>query len=89
MEARPPRAEGKHWFQDEHSRMHRYFSYFLIFEINVFTFRKMSRLVTLDAYQRHKEMINLYYLYYPGANRHLLERDTTSDRTDYDVLKVR
>ncbi|CAJ0565766.1 unnamed protein product, partial [Mesorhabditis spiculigera] len=48
---------------------------------------QLSRLAMLDAYQRHKEIINLYYLYHPGANRHLFERDTTRDRTDYDVLK--
>ena len=47
----------------------------------------MSRLQTMDAYSRHKEMINLYHLCYPGATA-LLKRDTSKDRTDYDVLKV-
>lgn len=42
--------------------------------------------MTLDVYTRHKELINQYYLCYPGATTKL-QRDTSRDRTDYDVLK--
>ncbi|VDM73796.1 unnamed protein product [Strongylus vulgaris] len=43
-------------------------------------------MMAMDAYSRHKELINLYYLSYPGATN-VLQRDTSRDRTDYDVLK--
>ncbi|MCP9263974.1 Cathepsin B-like cysteine proteinase 3 [Dirofilaria immitis] len=49
-------------------------------------FRRKQRLMTLDVYTRHKELINQYYLCYPGATAKL-QRDTSRDRTDYDVLK--
>ncbi|CAG9535088.1 unnamed protein product [Cercopithifilaria johnstoni] len=48
--------------------------------------RRKQRLMTLDVYSRHKELINQYYLCYPGATTRL-QRDTSRDRTDYDVLK--
>ncbi|VDO35317.1 unnamed protein product [Brugia timori] len=48
--------------------------------------RRKQRLMTLDVYTRHKELINQYYLCYPGATARL-QRDTSRDRTDYDVLK--
>uniref|UniRef100_A0A0R3RY73 Protein FRA10AC1 n=1 Tax=Elaeophora elaphi TaxID=1147741 RepID=A0A0R3RY73_9BILA len=48
--------------------------------------RRKRRLMTLDVYTRHKELINQYYLCYPGATAKL-QRDTSRDRTDYDVLK--
>ncbi|VDK79436.1 unnamed protein product [Litomosoides sigmodontis] len=48
--------------------------------------RRKQRLMTLDVYTRHKELINQYYLCYPGATAKL-QRDTSRDRTDYDVLK--
>ncbi|CAD6197713.1 unnamed protein product [Caenorhabditis auriculariae] len=67
---KPKRSEGKHWFQDEHGRAH----------------RQMSRLMTLNAYQRHKEIINMYYLSFPGSTK-LLQPSTSHERTDYDVLK--
>ncbi|GMT13997.1 hypothetical protein PFISCL1PPCAC_5294, partial [Pristionchus fissidentatus] len=65
------RADAKHWFQDEHGRLH----------------RNMSKLNHLNAYQRHKEMINLYYLCYEGATEKYFKEDTSKYRTDYDVLK--
>ena len=40
----------------------------------------------LNAYDRHKKLINDYLLYHPGATN-LLQRDTTNDRTDSDVLR--
>ncbi|KAM3718172.1 Protein FRA10AC1 [Dirofilaria immitis] len=48
--------------------------------------KRKQRLMTLDVYTRHKELINQYYLCYPGATAKL-QRDTSRDRTDYDVLK--
>ncbi|EJW83917.1 hypothetical protein WUBG_05171 [Wuchereria bancrofti] len=48
--------------------------------------KRKQRLMTLDVYTRHKELINQYYLCYPGATTKL-QRDTSRDRTDYDVLK--
>ncbi|KAK5980422.1 hypothetical protein GCK32_020147 [Trichostrongylus colubriformis] len=71
LEKKPGRNEARAWFQDEHGRVH----------------RQMSRMMALDAYSRHKELINLYYLSHPGATK-ILQRDTRKDRTDYDVLKV-
>lgn len=61
---------------------------FLVFIIFYKYFRKINRLMQLDAYARHKEMMNLYTLCYPGAAEKYLKRDTSNDRTDYDVLKV-
>ncbi|XGW12986.1 hypothetical protein V3C99_013550 [Haemonchus contortus] len=70
LEGGPGRNEARAWFQDEHGRVH----------------RQMSRMMTMDAYSRHKELINLYYLSHPGATK-MLQRDTSKDRTDYDVLR--
>ncbi|PIO62708.1 hypothetical protein TELCIR_15719 [Teladorsagia circumcincta] len=70
LEKKPGRDEARAWFQDEHGRVH----------------RQMSRMMAMDAYSRHKELINLYYLSHPGATK-MLQRDTSNDRTDYDVLK--
>ncbi|VDK55741.1 unnamed protein product [Anisakis simplex] len=50
--------------------------------------RQKRRLMTLDVYSRHKELINNYFLYYPGATKRL-QRDCSNDRTDFDVLKER
>ncbi|KAL6735396.1 hypothetical protein Aduo_005842 [Ancylostoma duodenale] len=70
MEKRPDRKEARVWFQEEHGRMH----------------RQITRMMAMDAYSRHKELINLYHLSHPGATS-ILRRDTSKDRTDYDVLK--
>ncbi|ETN70746.1 hypothetical protein NECAME_14564 [Necator americanus] len=48
--------------------------------------RQISRMMAMNAYSRHKELINLYHLSYPGATN-MMKRDTSKDRTDYDVLK--
>ncbi|CAB3411377.1 unnamed protein product [Caenorhabditis bovis] len=64
------RKDAKHWFQDEHSRMH----------------KKMGRMMSMNAYQRHKEIINMYYLSFPGSTK-MLQPSTSHERTDYDVLK--
>lgn len=42
--------------------------------------------LALNAYDRHKELINNYHLYHAGATR-ALARDTSRDRTDHDVLR--
>ncbi|CAI5440883.1 unnamed protein product [Caenorhabditis angaria] len=69
-EPKKERKDGKKWFQDEHGRMH----------------RQMARMSSLNAYQRHKEIINLYYLSFPGSTE-LLKPSTSHERTDLDVLK--
>uniref|UniRef100_A0A9J2P7K6 Protein FRA10AC1 n=2 Tax=Ascaris TaxID=6251 RepID=A0A9J2P7K6_ASCLU len=66
------RSEAKGVFDEQHSRIE----------------RQKRRLMALDVYSRHKELINNYFLYYPGATKRL-QRDTSKDRTDYDVLKER
>lgn len=45
-----------------------------------------SQLLTMNAYDRHKSLINSYQLYYPGATASL-QRDTRGDRRDIDVIK--
>lgn len=48
--------------------------------------RQKRRLMTMDVYSRHKELINQYYLYYPGSTSKMV-RDTSKDLTDYDFLR--
>lgn len=43
-------------------------------------------LLTLDAFSRHKKIINDYLLYYGGSRKEFV-RDVSKDRTDYDVLR--
>jgi len=45
-----------------------------------------SQLRSLTAYDRHKLLINEYFLSFPGATR-LLKRDQTRDKKDFDVIK--
>uniref|UniRef100_T1JG60 Protein FRA10AC1 n=1 Tax=Strigamia maritima TaxID=126957 RepID=T1JG60_STRMM len=47
---------------------------------------KTLPLLALDAYSRHKELINNYYLYYSGS-RSNFERNRINDKTDLDVLR--
>ncbi|VDK31401.1 unnamed protein product [Gongylonema pulchrum] len=68
--APPARNKARGIFDSEHSRIE----------------RQKRRLMTMDVYSRHKELINHYYLCYPGATAKL-QRDTSKDRTDYDVLR--
>jgi len=42
-------------------------------------------LLAMDAYSRHKKMVNDYLLYYGGKQSDFV-RDTTNDRTDLDVI---
>ncbi len=41
---------------------------------------------SLSAYDRHKELVNEYMLYYRGATGQL-QRDKSKDRTDLDVIR--
>jgi len=45
-----------------------------------------SKSVALDAFSRHKEYINNYLLYYGGSKKEL-QRDTSKDKRDIDVIK--
>uniref|UniRef100_A0A8R1DMF8 Protein FRA10AC1 homolog n=1 Tax=Caenorhabditis japonica TaxID=281687 RepID=A0A8R1DMF8_CAEJA len=63
------RSEGRAEFEEEHGKMH----------------RRMSKMMSMNAYDRHKEIINLYYLSYPGATQ-LLNRTVQDEKTDFDVL---
>lgn len=40
----------------------------------------------LNPYELHKKLINVYILKRPGDTK-LLARDTSKDRTDFDVLR--
>ncbi|CAR31477.1 Protein FRA10AC1 homolog [Caenorhabditis elegans] len=64
------KTDGRGGFEEEHGRMH----------------RRMAKMMSMNAYDRHKEMINLYYLSYPGATK-LLNRKIQDETTDLDVLK--
>merc|ERR1712168_796821 len=44
------------------------------------------QLSSLTAYDRHKMLINHYLLYHPGATKKL-ERDTSRDKRDIDVIR--
>jgi len=48
--------------------------------------RQRFHLLSLNAYDRHKQLVNEYMLYYRGATAHL-RRDTSRDKTDLDVIK--
>ncbi|XP_033121097.1 protein FRA10AC1-like, partial [Anneissia japonica] len=41
--------------------------------------------LAVDAYARHKQLVNNYILYYPGATK-LFQRDTSKDKTDINVI---
>jgi protein FRA10AC1 len=41
---------------------------------------------TMNAYDRHKMLVNEYFLFYPGSTNRF-ERETAHDRTDFDVIK--
>lgn len=47
----------------------------------------MSYFNNLNPYEIHKKLINEYILRRPGDTKHLFQRDTTKDRTDFDVLR--
>ena len=41
----------------------------------------------MNAYDRHKMLVNEYLLCYAGATDNVLKRDTSKDKTDMDVIK--
>jgi len=46
----------------------------------------MDRYRSLNAYERHKKLINEYMLYYPGSTSRL-KRDTSKDKVDLDIVR--
>lgn len=46
----------------------------------------MSRFKGLSAYDLHKHLINEYVLTQRGSTK-ILSRDTSKDKTDYDVIR--
>lgn len=48
--------------------------------------RQRQNFLTLNAYDRHKLLINEYFLYYSGATKRF-GRDVSRDKSDYDVVK--
>jgi len=48
--------------------------------------RQRYQLSKLNAYDRHKQLINTYQLYYSGATAQL-KRDTSNDKRDIDVIR--
>lgn len=60
----------------------------LLFPQNLRKPYKMSlRLRNLNPYELHKSLVNQYFLKKPGDTR-LLERDTSKDKTDSDVIRL-
>ncbi|KAL7055324.1 hypothetical protein AAHC03_022764 [Spirometra sp. Aus1] len=45
-----------------------------------------SRVLTADAFQRHKQLVNDYLQYY-GGSRKDFQRDTSKDKRDIDVIR--
>ena len=68
----------------------RYFNLFVAIFCN-FTdaksFVARLRITGGDAYTRHKQLINNYVLYHKGSTQKF-ERDTSSDKNDYDIIHV-
>jgi len=48
--------------------------------------RQRQNFLTMNAYDRHKMLINEYFLYYEGATKRF-GRDDSKDKTDYDIVK--
>ncbi|OQR79015.1 hypothetical protein BIW11_00214 [Tropilaelaps mercedesae] len=48
--------------------------------------REKYAILALDAYSRHKKLVNDYFLCYKGQTAQL-KRDTSKDKTDTDILK--
>lgn len=48
--------------------------------------KDLYHMLSLDAYSRHKKFINDYLLYYGGSASHF-QRDTSQDKTDFDVIR--
>lgn len=48
--------------------------------------RDLYHMLSLDAYARHKKFINDYLMYYGGSISDF-QRDTSRDKTDFDVIR--
>ncbi|RWS18424.1 protein FRA10AC1-like protein, partial [Leptotrombidium deliense] len=48
--------------------------------------KRRKLFITMDAYSRHKLLVNEYMLNHSGATKKL-QRNNLNDRTDYDVLR--
>ncbi|XP_064603089.1 protein FRA10AC1 homolog [Liolophura sinensis] len=44
------------------------------------------KILSLDAFSRHKQFVNNYLLYY-GGSREDFRRDSSGDKTDFDVIR--
>eukprot|EP00088_Acartia_fossae_P023770 TRINITY_DN2477_c0_g1_i2.p1 TRINITY_DN2477_c0_g1~~TRINITY_DN2477_c0_g1_i2.p1 ORF type:complete len:324 (-),score=73.10 TRINITY_DN2477_c0_g1_i2:239-1210(-) len=49
--------------------------------------KQRLNLLSLSAYDRHKQLVNTYQLYYKGSTASVLQRDATRDKRDIDVIK--
>jgi len=49
--------------------------------------RQRHKLLALNAYDRHKLLVNEYLLTRPGATATVLQRDKSRDRSDIDVVR--
>lgn len=47
----------------------------------------MSHFGHLNPYELHQKLINEYILRRPGDTEKLYERDTSKDKTDFDVIR--
>ena len=48
--------------------------------------RQRQNFLSMNAYDKHKMLINEYFLYYSGATNEI-NRDSSRDKSDYDVVK--
>jgi len=48
--------------------------------------RQRVQLLQLNAYDRHKQLVNTYQLYFPGSTAGI-QRDNRNDKRDIDVIK--
>lgn len=49
--------------------------------------RQRFHLLSLNAYDRHKKLVNDYLLYYPGSTARVNNRDSSRDKRDIDVIR--
>lgn len=49
--------------------------------------RQRQNFLSLNAYDRHKKLVNEYFLFFPGSTDQVMQRDCSRDRTDMDVIK--
>ena len=49
--------------------------------------RQRAQILSMSAYDRHKQLVNDYMLFFPGATKMVLQRDSSRDRRDIDVIR--